>query len=151
MATARRTRGLIVAAPCSGSGKTTVTLGLLAALRQSERGVQPFKTGPDYIDTGHHEAAAGRPSFNLDTWAMPAPAIKRLVADTTPDADVAIVEGVMGLFDGASDAGRAGSGSTADLAALLGWPVRWVALSTGRMCASWGSFSTRSPARVIWR
>jgi cobyrinic acid a,c-diamide synthase len=114
---------LIVAAPCSGSGKTTVTLGLLAALRQSERAVQPFKTGPDYIDTGHHEAAAGRPSFNLDTWAMPAPAIKRLVADTTPDADVAIVEGVMGLFDGASDAGRAGSGSTADLAALLGWPV----------------------------
>ncbi|WBT39365.1 cobyrinate a,c-diamide synthase [Hyphomicrobium sp. DMF-1] len=123
MVTARRTRGLIVAAPCSGSGKTTVTLGLLAALRQSERAVQPFKTGPDYIDTGHHEAAAGRPSFNLDTWAMPAPAIKRLVADTTPDADVAIVEGVMGLFDGASDAGRAGSGSTADLAALLGWPV----------------------------
>jgi len=116
-------RGLIVAAPRSGAGKTTVTLGLLAALRRRGLAVQPFKTGPDYIDTGHHEAAAGRPSFNLDTWAMPSPLIADLVAGASAGADLAVAEGVMGLFDGAGGPGLSGRGSTADLAVLTGWPV----------------------------
>lgn len=116
-------RGLIIAAPSSGSGKTTVTLGLLAALRRKGIVVQPFKTGPDYIDTGHHEVAAGRPSFNLDTWAMSQDLVADIVAGAALGADLAIAEGVMGLFDGAAEPGRSGGGSTADLAALLGWPV----------------------------
>lgn len=116
-------RGLVIAAPSSGSGKTTVTLGLLAALHRSGLAVQPFKTGPDYLDTGHHERAAERPSFNLDTWAMPEALIAGIVATAAADADLAIAEGVMGLFDGGADPGLAGRGSTADLAALLGWPV----------------------------
>ena len=91
-------RGLVIAAPSSGSGKTTVTLGLLAALRQRGVAVQPFKTGPDYLDTGHHARAAGRESFNLDTWAMPETLIAGLVAEATAGADLALAEGVMGLF-----------------------------------------------------
>lgn len=116
-------RGLVIAAPSSGSGKTTVTLGLLAALRQRGVAVQPFKTGPDYLDTGHHARAAGRESFNLDTWAMPETLIAGLVAEATAGADLALAEGVMGLFDGGADRGLSGWGATADLAGLLGWPV----------------------------
>ena len=116
-------RGLVIAAPRSGSGKTTVTLGLLAALRRRGVAVQPFKTGSDYIDTGHHERAAGRASYNLDTWAMPQDLIAGLVAQAAADAELCVVEGVMGLFDGAAGQGLSGNGSTADLAALLGWPV----------------------------
>lgn len=85
--------------------------------------MQPFKTGPDYIDTAHHGLAAGRPSYNLDTWAMPAAAIKAIVGDACAGAEIAITEGVMGLFDGVADQGKAGRSSTADLAALTGWPV----------------------------
>jgi cobyrinic acid a,c-diamide synthase len=115
--------GFIVAATNSGAGKSTVTLGLLAALRRRGKIPQPFKTGPDYIDPGHHEQAAGRPSYNLDTWAMPASAIGKLVADACVGADIAVAEGVMGLFDGVDETGRSGRASTADLAALVGWPV----------------------------
>ncbi len=115
--------GLIVAAPRSGAGKTTVTLGLLRALRRSGLVVQPFKCGPDYIDPAHHTVAAGRTSFNLDTWAMRADAIHQLVAEQSIGADLAIVEGVMGLFDGAAGEGSSGNGSTADLGACLDWPV----------------------------
>ncbi|WP_072394789.1 cobyrinate a,c-diamide synthase [Hyphomicrobium sp. CS1GBMeth3] len=118
-----RPRGLVIAAPSSGSGKTTVALGLLAAFRQRGLAVQPFKTGPDYLDTGHHGRAAGRPSFNLDTWAMPETVVGQIVASAGKNADLCIAEGVMGLFDGAGDQGLSGRGSTADLAALLGWPV----------------------------
>ncbi|AHB48199.1 cobyrinic acid a,c-diamide synthase [Hyphomicrobium nitrativorans NL23] len=120
---AKRPRGIVVAAPSSGSGKTTVTLGLLAALRKAGVVVQPFKTGPDYIDTGHHARAAGRPSFNLDTWAMPQDLIASIVSRTAASADISIAEGVMGLFDAGPSRGLSGNGATADLAALLGWPV----------------------------
>ena len=114
---------LVVAAAHSGAGKTTVTAGLLRALTRSGVRVQPFKCGPDYIDPAFHGVAAGRPSFNLDTWAMAAGTIVDLVSRHAAAADIAIVEGVMGLFDGVADPGQTARGSTADLAALLGWPV----------------------------
>lgn len=115
--------GFIIAAPHSGAGKTTVTLGLLSALRSRGLVVQPYKCGPDYIDPGHHAQAAGRASYNLDTWAMSREAIAGIVARTSADATLAVAEGVMGLFDGVNDEGRSGRGSTADVAAVLGWPV----------------------------
>jgi cobyrinic acid a,c-diamide synthase len=116
-------RGLIIAAPASGSGKTTVTLGLLRALRRRGVAVQPYKCGPDYIDTAFHSAAAGRPSFNLDTWAMRPDLIAQLAHGAAAGAEICIAEGVMGLYDGAGTQGTCGNGSTADLAALTGWPV----------------------------
>jgi len=118
-----RPRGLIITAPRSGAGKTTLALGLMRALQQDGMRVQPFKVGPDYIDPAFHAAASGRASINLDTWAMRRGLIDDLVARYGVAADVCIVEGVMGLFDGATVAGQSGKGSTADLAALTGWPV----------------------------
>ena len=115
--------GLIVAAPRSGSGKSTLTVGILSALSRRGHTVQPFKCGPDYIDPSFHTAACGRVSFNLDAWAMRPELIDSLVQDATVGCDIAIVEGVMGLFDGAKVPGRTGRGSTADLALRLGWPV----------------------------
>jgi cobyrinic acid a,c-diamide synthase len=114
------TPGLIIAAPASGTGKTTVTLGLIAAFRTAGVAVQPYKCGPDYIDPAFHAAAAGRASFNLDAWAMPA---GRIAALADHPADLVIAEGAMGLFDGVAQAGEAGTGATADISALTGWPV----------------------------
>jgi cobyrinic acid a,c-diamide synthase len=116
-------RGLVVAAPHSGTGKTTVTVGLLRALTRRGLRVQPFKCGPDYIDPAFHGVAAGRPSFNLDTWAMAPGTLADLVTRHAATADLAIVEGVMGLFDGVADPGQTARASTADLAAFFGWPV----------------------------
>lgn len=110
---------LVIAAPRSGSGKTTLTLGIAAALRARGLAVAPAKTGPDYIDTAILARVAGRPAVNLDPWAMSGPRLAALAAAPSPDADLLLVEGVMGLFDGAAD----GRGSTADLAAALGLPV----------------------------
>ena len=110
------TRGLIVAATRSGAGKTTIALGLMRALSRRGLSVQPYKCGPDYIDPAFHEAAAGRPSFSLDAWAMQPQTLLDMAA--RHPADIAVAEGVMGLFDGAG-----GRGSTADVAARLGWPV----------------------------
>ncbi|MFB2594544.1 cobyrinate a,c-diamide synthase [Paracoccus sp. p4-l81] len=114
--------GLMIAAPASGSGKTTLTLGLLGALRRRGLAVAPFKNGPDYIDPAFHAAAAGRASFNLDTWAMPAGRIGAL-ADQAAGADLILAEGAMGMFDGVAVPGECGHGASADLAALMGWPV----------------------------
>ena len=116
-------RGVIIAASRSGAGKTTITLGLLRAFRRAGVAVQPYKCGPDYIDPAFHSAAAGRASVNLDTWAMRPNLISALVAQHSQGAELSLVEGVMGLFDGAPERGQCGNGSTADLAALTGWPV----------------------------
>jgi len=116
-------RGLVVAAPHSGAGKTTVTVGLLRALTRRGLGVQPFKCGPDYIDPAFHCVAAGRPSFNLDTWAMAPGTLADLVTRHAATADLALLDGVMGLFDGVAERGQTARASTADLAAFLGWPV----------------------------
>ena len=114
--------GLVVAAPRSGSGKTTLTLGLMRALTRRGIAVAGAKCGPDYIDPAFHAAASGRASVNLDSWAMPKPLLRALAAEAERDADIVICEGLMGLFDGVP--GETGAtGSTADIAALCGWPV----------------------------
>jgi cobyrinic acid a,c-diamide synthase len=115
-------RGFIIAAPRSGSGKTLVTLGLIAALRRRGLSIAPAKTGPDYIDLAFHARVAGAPGINLDPWAMSPARLNGLVARHAAGRDLLVIEGVMGLFDGASD----GTGSTADLAETLGLPVIFV-------------------------
>lgn len=112
-------RGIVIAAPRSGSGKTVITLGLLAALRRRGVVVAPAKTGPDYIDPAFLGRAALREAVNLDPWSMSAARLKSLAAIQCTGAELLVVEGVMGLFDGASD----NTGSTADLAELLDIPV----------------------------
>jgi len=110
---------LLIGAASSGSGKTTFTLGLLRALRNRSLQVQPFKCGPDYIDTRHHSEAAGKASVNLDSFMMSEEHISSLYRKYTETADVAVIEGVMGLFDGYDR--MAGSG--AEIASLLDIPV----------------------------
>ena len=105
----------------TGSGKTTVTLGLLAALRNRGISVQPFKVGPDFIDPGLHEIAAGVGSHNLDGWMVSREANERLFAAAVSGKDVALVEGVMGLYDGFD--GKSEKGSTAEMAKWLDLPV----------------------------
>ncbi len=115
-------RGLVIAAARSGSGKTIVTLGLMRALARRGTRVAGLKNGPDYIDPAFHAAATGVPSRNIDSWAMSPDLALSIAADAGEDADLVLCEGSMGLFDGVPGApGR--SGSSADIAALLGWPV----------------------------
>ncbi len=111
----------VIAGAHSGVGKTSITLGLLTALRRRGLPAQGFKCGPDFIDAGHQSMAAGRPARNLDTWMMGEPGVKRAYAHAVQGADVAVVEGVMGLFDGM--AADSIAGSTAHVARLLGLPV----------------------------
>jgi cobyrinic acid a,c-diamide synthase len=117
-----RQPGLLIAAPASGAGKTTVMLGLLAAFRAQGLAVQPFKSGPDYIDPAFHAAAARRPSYNLDSWAMTSDRLVTIV-ERAQGADLVLAEGSMGLFDGVASPGEAGTGASADIAARMGWPV----------------------------
>ncbi|MCS6925926.1 MAG: cobyrinate a,c-diamide synthase [Candidatus Binatia bacterium] len=115
---------LVIAAPQSGAGKTTVCLGLLAALSRRGVRVQPFKAGPDFIDPGLHQCAAGVVSHNLDTWMLSREENLALFLTHTEGKDLAIVEGVMGLFDGRDGtAGTIPPGSTAELALWLDAPV----------------------------
>ena len=114
--------GLLISAPASGTGKTTLMLGLLRALSARGMAVQPFKSGPDYIDPGFHHAASGRASVNLDSWAM-APGLIGGLLGYAADADLVLAEGSMGLFDGVATPGATGTGASADIAALTGWPV----------------------------
>ncbi|KAA2242317.1 cobyrinate a,c-diamide synthase [Salinarimonas soli] len=114
--------GLLVAAPRSGSGKTTIVLGLQRALARRGLRVAGVKCGPDYIDPAFHAAATGRPSLNLDSFAMSPPLLAGLAGEAARDADLVIAEGSMGLFDGIrTEPGR--TGASADVAAALGWPV----------------------------
>ena len=114
-------RSLIIAAPRSGSGKTTVTLAIAAAFRRRGVSVAVAKSGPDYIDPAFHAAATGRPAFNLDSWAMPPVVLDGLLGTAAEYADLLLIEASMGLFDGAGPAGQAGR--AADLAARWGLPV----------------------------
>ena len=113
----------LIAAPTSGSGKTTVSRGLMVLFVKKGLKVQPFKCGPDYIDTKYHEAVCGRPSINLDTFMASQEHVSSLYARYSADADVAVVEGMMGMYDG-YDRDR---GSSAEVARLLGIPVVLVA------------------------
>ena len=110
---------LVIAATQSGAGKTTLTTGLLAVLAARGIRVQSFKSGPDYIDPGYHQLATGRPGQNLDTWLMPRTVLPSAFAGAMAEAELAVIEGVMGLYDG----GRQGISSTAEIAKLLEAPV----------------------------
>lgn len=114
--------GLLIGAARSSSGKTTLALGLMRALTRRGLRVAAVKCGPDYIDPAFHAAATGRPGVNLDSWAMDAALIAQLAARAGETADIIVAEGAMGLFDGAPG-GASGVGASADVAALLGWPV----------------------------
>lgn len=115
-------RGLLIGAPRSGSGKTTITLGLQRALARRGLIVRGLKCGPDYIDPAFHAAATGAPSANLDSYAMPPDLLAQIAGEATAQADLVIAEGSMGLFDAVpGPAGR--TGASADVAALMGWPI----------------------------
>lgn len=143
--------GVVIAAPSSGSGKTTLATGMMAALRAQGRVVAPFKVGPDYIDSGYHALAAGRPGRNLDAVLCGPERIAPLYRHGGRGADIAVVEGVMGLFDGriTDPVGDfTGIGSTADVAAALGLPVvlvvdvRGHSQSLAALLAGFASFRT---------
>jgi cobyrinic acid a,c-diamide synthase len=115
---------LVIAGVSSGVGKTTVTLGLLEALRRRGLTVQPFKVGPDFIDPGFHSLVAGRPSYSLDGWMCSRDHVRATVARQAAGADLALIEGVMGCFDGRGGRGaESDEGSTAEVAKWLGAPV----------------------------
>ncbi|HET6732399.1 cobyrinate a,c-diamide synthase [Mycobacterium sp.] len=125
---------VVIGAPASGSGKTTVATGLMGALRQAGHTVAPFKVGPDFIDPGYHALAARRPGRNLDPVMVGDRLIGPLYRHGVAGADIAIVEGVMGLFDGRIEQEATGTarGSTAHVAALLGAPIILVVDARGQ-------------------
>ncbi|MBR2179751.1 MAG: cobyrinate a,c-diamide synthase [Selenomonadaceae bacterium] len=110
---------LVIAATQSGSGKTTITTGIIAALKKCGLKVQSYKIGPDYIDPGYHSLASGRPAHNLDSWLLTKDKLQEIFTQTSQDTDIAIIEGVMGLYDG----GKNGISSTAEIAKLLNAPI----------------------------
>lgn len=141
---------VIIAAPASGSGKTTVATGLIGALVRAGHRVAPFKVGPDFIDPGYHALAAGRPGRNLDPVLVGESLIGPLFRHGTAGADIAVIEGVMGLFDGRIGATVTGPavGSTAHVGALLGAPVILVVDARGQshsIAALLHGFSTFDP------
>jgi len=125
---------VVIAAPASGSGKTTIATGLIGALREAGHTVAPFKVGPDFIDPGYHALAAGRPGRNLDPVLVGEHLIGPLYAHGALGADIAVIEGVMGLFDGRIGlaATSPADGSTAHVAGLLGAPVILVVDARGQ-------------------
>ncbi|WP_316346778.1 cobyrinate a,c-diamide synthase, partial [Desulfuromonas acetoxidans] len=120
---------LVIAGSHSGVGKSSLTLALVAALRQRGLTVQTFKVGPDYLDPGHLSRVSGRPCYNLDGWMCGRDYVIRLFAERSADADIAIIEGVMGLYDGSSPTNL--DGSTAQIADWLQAPVALVVNSHG--------------------
>ncbi len=123
-------KGFVIAATGSGTGKTTICLAILAYLRSKGIQVAPFKVGPDFIDPGHHSKIAGRTSVNLDSWMLTRAYNQRLFARGSRDAEVAVVEGVMGLFDGYDALTE--TGSTAQMAKWLGLPVLLIVSAKGK-------------------
>jgi cobyrinic acid a,c-diamide synthase len=144
---------VVIAAPASGHGKTSVATGLLGALRQAGLTASPHKVGPDYIDPGYHALAAGRPGRNLDPWLVGEDRITPMFtfgATTPVPADIAVIEGVMGLFDGTS--GRGDFASTAHVARLLRAPVVLVVDAEGTsssVAALLHGFATYDPGTRI--
>jgi len=129
-------KGIVVAGVHSGCGKTTITLGLMAAFKRRGLGVAPFKAGPDFIDPGHHTTVTGVAGRNLDGWMLNRETNLDIFVKNTRQADIAVVEGVMGLFDGYD--GRTEAGSTAQLAKWLNLPVLLV-VDARRMARSAGA------------
>jgi cobyrinic acid a,c-diamide synthase len=129
-------RGLLVSGTASGVGKTTVALAIMAGLRRRGLAVQPFKCGPDFLDTGHHTRICGRKARNIDTWMLSEEANRSVLRDAAREADVLVAEGMMGLFDGKS--GNTEAGSSAEIAKLLKLPVVLVldAAKTARSIAA---------------
>ncbi len=116
-----RCPSLLIAGTGSGVGKTSLALGIVRALGRAGLRVQTFKVGPDFLDPTYLTRASGRTCYNLDAWMTSADYVRQLFARATADADLAVIEGVMGLFDGASPASL--EGSTAEIALLLGAPI----------------------------
>jgi cobyrinic acid a,c-diamide synthase len=114
-------KGMLISGTASGVGKTTVSLAIMAGLRRRGLAVQPFKCGPDFLDTSHHTRICGRAARNLDTWMLSVEANRSVLRNASRSADVAVAEGMMGLFDGKS--GSAETGSSAEIAKLLRLPV----------------------------
>ncbi len=123
-------RGLILAAPASGSGKTLVAAGLTRHLRRRGLGIATAKAGPDFVDPSFHAVASGKPCLNLDVWGMRPATLAALVGELEAGGDFVLCEGVMGLFDGTGAQGEAGS--TAELACVTGWPVVLVVDARGQ-------------------
>jgi len=123
-------KSIIIAAPRSGSGKTTITLGIMACMRRRGLKVAPFKVGPDFIDPGYHRLVCGRPSINLDGWICPSEFVRETFEHHAGGADIAVIEGVMGLFDGIN--GVSDKGSTAHIARITGSPVVLVVDARGQ-------------------
>ncbi len=141
-------RGIVIGAPRSGSGKTSVAIGLLRALKRRGFRARGAKSGPDYIDPAFHAAASGIAGVNLDSWAMPPPVLDTLVAGAAADADLVVVESAMGLFDGIM-AGEGRSGAAADLSRRYGLPVLLVLDVSGQSqtaAAVAKGFATYDPA-----
>lgn len=141
-------RAILIGAPRSGSGKTSVTIGILRALARRGVRVRGAKSGPDYIDPGFHEAATGLPGVNLDSWAMSPALLNGLASEAAADAEIVVIESAMGLFDGIpAGAGRTGSG--ADLARLYGIPSLLVLDVSGQSTTAAAvakGFATYDPA-----
>src|SRR3990172_9006168 len=129
----RRVPAILIAGTSSGVGKTTITTGIIGALVARGLAVQPFKVGPDYMDPSSPSCASGRPCRNLDSWMVAADVLVELYTRATAGADLAVVEGVMGLFDG--NRGSLATGSSAEVAKLLGLPVLLV-INVGKMAQS---------------
>jgi cobyrinic acid a,c-diamide synthase len=130
---------ILIAGTHSGVGKTTITMGLIAALKRRGLAVQPFKAGPDYIDPTYHTLAAGRPCRNIDTWMVPPDRAVTFFTKAARSADIAVIEGVMGLFDSFSYDSE--EGSSAQIAKLVNAPVLLV-LDVGKMARSVGAIAT---------
>src|SRR5512136_3183155 len=114
-------KSVIISATHSGSGKTTITLGIMECLKRRGLRVAPFKVGPDFIDPGYHRLVTGRPSINLDGWMCSEGFVQDTFYRHLEGADIAVIEGVMGLFDGIG--GTSEAGSTAQIAKIIGSPV----------------------------